>query len=271
MGKRYYWLKLPEDFFRDKKIKRLRRMAGGNTYVNIYLEMMLQSLQTDGILYFEGLEENFAAEVALTIDEQEDDVRATIGYLLRVGKLEKKTEWEYVIPDAVKSIGSETAAAERKRAERERKRQQSLLSNEPETSGCDNVTGVSQMCHGEIDIDREIEKEIYLSILDGESKENLSTFQQSAQPPTLLEVKQYAEQKGIHTDVQKFYSYYSERGWKTKNGQPITNWKGTLAYWGKTDGTCQGKRKPETYVSENAAAYESLIYNLQENDSSDKA
>lgn len=164
MGKRYYWLKLPEDFFRDKKIKRLRRMAGGNTYVNIYLEMMLQSLQTDGILYFEGLEENFAAEVALTIDEQEDDVRATIGYLLRVGKLEKKTEWEYVIPDAVKSIGSETAAAERKRAERERKRQQSLQSNEPETSGCDNVTGVSQMCHGEIDIDREIEKDIYLSI-----------------------------------------------------------------------------------------------------------
>lgn len=71
--------------------------------------------------------------------------------------------------------------------------------------------------------------------------------------------------------MQKFYSYYSERGWKTKNGQPITNWKGTLAYWGKTDGTCQGKRKPETYVSENAAAYESLIYNLQENDSSDKA
>ena len=175
------------------------------------------------------------------------------------------------MPDMKQSIGSETAAAERKRAERERKRQQSLQSNEPETSGCDNVTGVSQMCHGEIDIDREIEKEIYLSILDGEAKENLSTFQQSAQLPTLSEVKQYAEQKGIHTDVQKFYSYYSERGWKTKNGQPITNWKGTLAYWGKTDGTCQGKRKPETYVSENAAAYESLIYNLQENDDSDKA
>ena len=86
-----------------------------------------------------------------------------------------------------------------------------------------------------------------------------------------LSIKQYAEQKGIHTDVQKFYSYYSERGWKTKNGQSITNWKGTLVYWGKTDGTCQGKRKPETYVLENAAAYESLIYNLQENDDSDKA
>ena len=25
MGKRYYWLKLPEDFFGDKAIKRLRK------------------------------------------------------------------------------------------------------------------------------------------------------------------------------------------------------------------------------------------------------
>ena len=186
MGKRYYWLKLPEDFFRDKKIKRLRRMAGGDTYVNIYLEMMLQSLQTDGILYFEGLEEDFAAEVSLTIDEQEDDVRATIGYLLRVGKLEKKTEWEYVIPDAVKSIGSETAVAERVRRCRAKKQSEALQCNAPETQ-------VKQNGNGEIDIDREIEKDIYLSILDGESKENLSTFQQSAQLPTLSEVKQCSE------------------------------------------------------------------------------
>ena len=132
---------------------------------------LLQSLQTDGILYFEGLEEDFAAEVALTIDEQEDDVRATIGYLLRVGKLEKKTEWEYVIPDAVKSIGSETAVAERVRRCRANKKQsEALQCNTTETQ-------VKQNGNGEIDIDREIEKDIYLSILDGESKENLSTFQ----------------------------------------------------------------------------------------------
>ena len=259
MGKRYYWLKLPEDFFGDKAIKRLRKIAGGDTYVIIYLKMMLRSLKDDGYLYYDGLEEDFPAELALDLDEEEDNVQVTLNFLLQHGKLEIRSEQEYFMPDMKQSIGSATAAAERKRAERERKRQQSLLSNEPETSGCDNVTGVSQMFHGEIDIDREIEKEIYLSILDGEAKENLSTFQQSAQPPTLLEVKQYAEQKGIHTDVQKFYSYYSERGWKTKNGQPITNWKGTLAYWGKTDGTCQGKRKSEPHVSENAEAYERII------------
>lgn len=264
MGKRYYWLKLPEDFFGDKAIKRLRKIAGGDTYVIIYLKMMLRSLKDDGYLYYDGLEEDFPAELALDLDEEEDNVQVTLNFLLQHGKLEIRSEQEYFMPDMKQSIGSETAVAERVRRCRAKKQSEALQCNAPETQ-------VKQNGNGEIDIDREIEKEIYLSILDGEAKENLSTFQQSAQPPTLLEVKQYADQKGIHTDVQKFYSYYSERGWKTKNGQPITNWKGTLAYWGKTDGTCQGKRKPETYVSENAAAYESLIYNLQEHDDSDKA
>ena len=225
MGKRYYWLKLPEDFFGDKAIKRLRKIAGGDTYVIIYLKMMLRSLKDDGYLYYDGLEEDFPAELALDLDEEEDNVQVTLNFLLQHGKLEIRSEQEYFMPDM--NIGSETAVAERVRRCRAKKQSEVLQCNTPETQ-------VKQNGNGEIDIDREIEKEIYLSILDGEAKENLSTFQQSAQPPTLLEVKQYAEQKGIHTDVQKFYSYYSERGWKTKNGQPITNWKGTLAYWGKT-------------------------------------
>ena len=250
MGKRYYWLKLPEDFFGDKAIKRLRKIAGGDTYVIIYLKMMLRSLKDDGYLYYDGLEEDFPAELALDLDEEEDNVQVTLNFLLQHGKLEIRSEQEYFMPDM--NIGSETAVAERVRRCRAKKQSEVLQCNTPETQ-------VKQNGNGEIDIDREIEKEIYLSILDGEAKENLSTFQQSAQPPTLLEVKQYAEQKGIHTDVQKFYSYYSERGWKTKNGQPITNWKGTLAYWGKTDGTCQGKRKSEPHVSENAEAYERII------------
>lgn len=250
MGKRYYWLKLPEDFFGDKAIKRLRKIAGGDTYVIIYLKMMLRSLKDDGYLYYDGLEEDFPAELALDLDEEEDNVQVTLNFLLQHGKLEIRSEQEYFMPDM--NIGSETAVAERVRRCRAKKQSEVLQCNTPETQ-------VKQNGNGEIDIDREIEKEIYLSILDGEAKENLSTFQQSAQPPTLLEVKQYAEQKDIHTDVQKFYSYYSERGWKTKNGQPITNWKGTLAYWGKTDGTCQGKRKSEPHVSENAEAYERII------------
>lgn len=96
----------------------------------------------------------------------------------------------------------------------------------------------------------------HLSILDAESK----NF-----PPTLEEIRLFAEQEGIHIDVQKFYDYYTERDWKTKNGNFIRNWKKTLQYWGKTEGTPhKGKKQQDPPVSENAEAYASLIYNLDE-------
>lgn len=38
MAKRYYWLKLPDGFFRQKAIKKLRKIAGGDTYTIIYLK-----------------------------------------------------------------------------------------------------------------------------------------------------------------------------------------------------------------------------------------
>ena len=55
MGKRYYWLKLPDDFFRQKPIKKLRKIAGGDTYTIIYLKMLLISLKNEGKLYFDGV------------------------------------------------------------------------------------------------------------------------------------------------------------------------------------------------------------------------
>lgn len=103
----------------------------------------------------------------------------------------------------------------------------------------------------------EDKEDIYLSILDAESQ----NF-----PPTLEEIRLFAEQEKIRIDVQKFYDYYTERDWKTKNGNFIRNWKKTLQYWGKTEGTPHKgkKQQQETPVSENAEAYASLILNLDE-------
>ncbi len=46
--KRYFWLKLHKDFFQRKEIKRLRKIAGGDTYTIIYLKMLLRSIMSDG-------------------------------------------------------------------------------------------------------------------------------------------------------------------------------------------------------------------------------
>ena len=98
----------------------------------------------------------------------------------------------------------------------------------------------------------------YLSFLDAEKEKKA--------PPTFEEVQKYAEENGIETDLKRFYSYYEQHQWKTKNGDDITDWMATLRYWEKRDGKFKKKKKQqqETPVSENAEAYASLILNLDE-------
>lgn len=147
--KRYFWLKLHKDFFQRKEIKRLRKIAGGDTYTIIYLKMLLRSIMSEGKLYFDGLEEDFAAEVALDLDESEENVQITITYLLNSGLLEMRSDDEYYLPDTKNSTGCETAVAARVR--RHREKQKALQCNT-------DVTQVKHLCNGEIE--KEIEKEI---------------------------------------------------------------------------------------------------------------
>lgn len=148
--KRYFWLKLHKDFFQRKEIKRLRKIAGGDTYTIIYLKMLLRSIMSDGKLYFDGLEDDFASELALDLDEKEENVQITIQYLLKSGLLEMCSDEEYYLPDTKNSTGCETAAASRMRRCRAKK-------NKLERN---NVTPMLQNGYGEKEIEKEIEIEI---------------------------------------------------------------------------------------------------------------
>lgn len=122
MAKRYYWLKLMDDFFQQSKIRKLRKIAGGDTYTIIYLKMQLLSLKNEGILYFEGTEENFVDEIALIIDEEVENVRFTVMYLLQQGLIDEVSEQEFALIETMKNIGRETDSAERVRRHREKKK-----------------------------------------------------------------------------------------------------------------------------------------------------
>ena len=54
-NKKYYWLKLMNDFFTQPRIKKLRKIAGGDTYTIIYLKLQLLSLKTNGVLVLKVL------------------------------------------------------------------------------------------------------------------------------------------------------------------------------------------------------------------------
>lgn len=138
--KRYYWLKLNEDYFANPKIKKLRKIAGGDTFTIIYLKMQLLSVSNKGIITFEGIENTIEEELALKLDEQIEDVQLTMAYLKTQGLVEC-SENEYLLIDACKNIGSECESAERVRNFRER--QKSLQSNNAVTSMKQNSISIS--------------------------------------------------------------------------------------------------------------------------------
>lgn len=159
--KRYYWLRLHKDFFQKKEIKRLRRVAGGDTYTIIYLKMLLRSIIDCGKLYFDGYEDTFVSELALDIDEDEQNVQITVNYLLKNGLLIECENDEYYLPEASNNTGSETAAASRMRKLRDKSKD---LECNNVTPLCNNVTPMLQecsqslqTCYGEIEKEIEID------------------------------------------------------------------------------------------------------------------
>lgn len=168
--KRYFWLKLHKDFFQRKEIKRLRKIAGGDTYTIIYLKMLLRSIMSEGKLYFDGLEDDFAAEVALDLDESEENVQITITYLLNSGLLEMRSDDEYYLPDTKNSTGCETAVAARVR--RHREKQKALQCNT-------DVTEVKHLCNGEIEKEKELDKEKDIEIEHRDRDISISTTREN--------------------------------------------------------------------------------------------
>ena len=167
MEKRNYWLKLKEDFFSQPYIKKLRKIAGGDTYTIIYQKILLLSVKTNGYIVFQNIEKTLAEELALILDEDVDNITVTLEFM-KANKLIEQTENEneYLLPDMLSLIGSESESAKWVRAYRDRKRKELLIRSEKQTLQC-NVDVMK--CNENVIIDKDIdidididkEKEIY--------------------------------------------------------------------------------------------------------------
>ncbi len=183
MAKQYYWLQLKEDFFRQKEIKLLRKIAGGDTYTIIYLKMMLMSLKDEGKILYEGVGSNLAEEIALEIDEDVENVQITINYLMSKNLLVTSSEYEGFLSDVPNLIGSESDSAKRVRKHRQIKKeeQKTLQSNNAVTNGNTEI---------EIDIELELEKEKEQQQERSSGGQNVHSFYQDnfgIEPPTIMQ------------------------------------------------------------------------------------
>ena len=225
--KKYYWLKLMNDFFTQPRIKKLRRIAGGDTYTIIYLKLQLLSLKNDGVLIFEGIEDDVIQELALTIDEKEDDVLITFQYLLKQGLIEQLDKENYLMTETQYLIGSETAGAARVRKHRENKK---ALHCNPLVTLCNTEIEIEK----DKEIDKEKEKEIEKS-----KKEDSTSEPQD--PPILSLILNTKEEYPIYKiDIEAWHDLYPAvdvigelrkmKGWLMANPSKRKTKKGILRF-----------------------------------------
>ena len=250
MAKRYYWLKLPDNFFRQKPIKKLRKIAGGDTFTIIYLKMLLVAMKQDGKLYFEGVEEDFATEIALDLDEDIENVKLTVAFLLRQGLMEIRDDVEYTLTECGKMVGSESSSAERMRRLRDKG-----------ASHCDTDVTQSDVCvtrplrlsdvekekEIEIEKDYKVSNDTFCPEPSSKASEPKPKKVKPAEPEAPVEelplndgtvwrptVSMYEEYKRLYPSVDIDQEFRNMRGWcignpakrKTRGGikRFVTNW-----------------------------------------------
>ena len=137
--KRYYWLKLKEDFFQNEAIEWLEEQENGKEYCLFYLKLCLKSLKDDGLLIRSvgNFYVPYTAEKLAEITKSKiDTVIVGLELLKKIGLVEIKDDGGILMTELKNMVGSEMTSAERKRKSRAN---QKLLQEK-----CDNVTQVSR-------------------------------------------------------------------------------------------------------------------------------
>ncbi len=124
--KKFFWLKFHENFFKQREIKKMRQVKGGELYIVIYLKLQLLSLKQNGEIYFEETEEDIYEQLSIEIDETIDSIRDTVSFMSVNGLCElegqdisliKTKELINVTPDG--TIRSQKSRAKKKLLEQE--------------------------------------------------------------------------------------------------------------------------------------------------------
>ena len=249
-AKKYYWLKLMKDFFTQPKIKKLRKIAGGDTYTIIYLKLQLLSIDSDATLEYQGIEENFIDEMALTIDEDPENVSVTINYLLSQGLMIQESDTKYVLTETLKLIGSELKSSERVRKHREAKKALHCNASETEVKRLCNASETEVKRNGNTEIEIEKELEIESEIDPKKEKRKSNRFA----PPSVDDVRAYCLERGNNIDPDKFVDYYTGNGWMIGRNK-MKDWKATVRSWEHNDYSNNKKQNGSTIKEAPMPAY----------------
>lgn len=147
--KKFFWLKLRENFFDEKLHKYIRSLPSGDTLLIAYLKMQLKSLRTEGFIKYDQILPSSEEELAMILDEDVNTIKLLLGALEKAKAIEIMDDGSIYMLAMQELIGTEGSSAERVRNFRARQKQKMLQCN-------GNVT----KCNTEIEIESESELDI---------------------------------------------------------------------------------------------------------------
>ena len=211
----YFWLKFDKKFFDNLFIKRLKSVSGGYAMTVIYIRLMLESLETDCILYYEGYFDNLIQELALKLDVSEDDVSITIAYFTKCGLIQIDTDGNAKFPQAEALLEQETNWAQYKRKDRKIGQIPTKLDNvQPMSNQCPTEKEIEK----EIEEDREIKQELNLDIKTEAEAENKKLSSASADKSDFNIFDYYQNRIGLLDgfQLQQIEAYQAIDGMETE-------------------------------------------------------
>lgn len=136
-GANWWYFQLQSGFFDEPQIRRLQKKYG-DAGVVMFLQLCCKSLKDKDTAYIsrkrKDLGETFAEELAFDLDREEDDIKNTIDYLIKLGLLIPEVEDALLyIPMVADTVKRLTPSARRMRAKRER----DALAKKAKASQCD--------------------------------------------------------------------------------------------------------------------------------------
>ena len=153
-NKKYYFLKLKEDFFDQREIVVLEGSKDGILYVNILLKLYLKSLQHNGKLLLNEITPLSAEMIALLTRHEVGTVERAMRAFMQLGLVEVLEDNIFYMPEIEEMTGKGSSDGERKARYRRQKAGENMLLLTDKNTGIgqnwDNVPPVSQSCPPEI-------------------------------------------------------------------------------------------------------------------------
>ena len=162
-NRRFYYLKLKENFYNSETMVVLESMPDGLLYSNLLLKMYLMSLKSGGILMLNEHLPHTVQTIATFTRHQIGTVERAIKVFMEFGLVEVLTDGAFYMADIQLLIGQSSTEGERKKRERSRLQRQKLLPSGgvdicPPNSRVDKCPPILEKEKDiELDTDREIE------------------------------------------------------------------------------------------------------------------